>query len=423
MKIEKFNINGSKIAAYKVSGVRMISVSIAIKAGAWYENKDQAGYFHLLEHLVLNGTKKFKSFKEVTEYKEKYGISNNAATSGRWMEFWFDFPDIYLKESMELVEEVLFNSTINFENIKNELSIVEQEYFDSWSSPYKKFNVEIGKKLAGKECNLVNEVLGSPETFKKASQDKLRKIYKDFFKAERMCWGFSGNYKINELKEVLKKIIPENKEIKKVEEMEIKNFQPEMGKILFENKIEQPYIRIIWQIPAICKLPMSKRYGLNTFNYLLGDGSNSALFTKIRQDKGLVYRINSDLWDWPNVSHLEIYASTDKSKIDTVILESQKILDELINKPIDGERLKRALNYLDLKTLMSYSSPSKIAGNLAFSLLFDNDVYTPKKIIEMAHRAKIENIQAWLKKYVDSKKQLVAVMISNEGSQGNNNGK
>lgn len=422
MKINKFKINGSKIASYRVAGVRMISVSVVVKAGAWYENEKQSGYFHLLEHLILNGTDKFKNYQEISDYKERFGISNNAATSGEWMEFWFDFPDIYIKEGLEFAGQFLFHSIITFENIKNELSIVEQEYFDSWSSPYKKFSVEVGKRLAGEKSNVVNEVLGRPETFKNATQEELRKTYRKFFRPERMNWGISGNFKNEEIKEILKEIIPKENS-QQENKLVIKNFKPKMGRILFKNKVDQPYLRIIWEIPLFYSLKIPLRYGLNLFNYLLGSSSNSSLFTKIRQEKGLVYRINSGIWDWPNVSYLEIYASTDQSKIETVINESQKILEELINNPIEKERFNRAINFLDLNTLMSYNSPTKIAHNLSFSYFYDNDVFTPKKTIEMAHSANIEKTQKWLKKYLDPKKQLIAVMVSDQSSNNNNDRK
>lgn len=421
MKIDKFDINGSKVAIYKVGAVRMVSISITIKAGAYYENKNESGYFHLLEHLVLNGTKRFKSFKEISEYKEKYGISNNAGTSGEWMEFWFDFPDIYLEESLELIKEVMFNSTVSFDNIENELSIVEQEYYDSWSSPYKKFSSEISSRLAGKTCNLNNEVLGKPDTFREAPQKELIALYKKFFRPERMFWGISGNVKSDKVKNILKKIIPKSRH--KFSEIKVKKFEPKLGKLLFKNKVEQPYIRIIWQIPSYYGLKMPMRFGLGMFNYLLGNSSNSDLFTKIRQEMGLVYRINSTFWDWPEVSYLEIYASTDPSKVDKVISESQKILENLICKPIEKERFDRAMNYLDLKTLMSFSSPSKIANNLSFSLFYDRAVYTPKKINEMAHKIKFNKVQNWFKKNISINKQLVAIMVSNESGHGHNDSK
>jgi predicted Zn-dependent peptidase len=416
MKIDKFEISGSKIAAHKISGVRMVSVSVVIKAGSWYENEKQSGYFHLLEHLILSGTKKFKTYRDIVEYKEKYGISSNAATSRSWMEFWYDFPDIYLKESLELIKEVLFSSTVSFENIDNELSTIEQEYLDSWSDPYKKFFVETEKRLAGEKCSNLNEVLGRPETFKKATRDELTKLYKKFFRPERMFWGISGNINIKELKKILNELIPERKNNLKNIELTVENFHPKMGKLVFKNKVEQAYIRIIWQVPLIKSLSQTKRYSLDLFSYLLGGGSNSDLFIKIRRERGLVYRINSTFWDFPNVSYLEIYGSTDHNKIDNVLTESQRVLSNLVNNPIEKERFDRAMNFLDLKTIMSFSSPAKIASTLSFSFFNYGNVYTPKKMNEMAHKMNVQATQKWLKKYLNPKKQLTAVMVSNESS-------
>lgn len=412
MKINKYEINGSNVAACQIKQLRIVSVVLYIKAGAWFENrKTEGGYFHFLEHLMMTGTKKFKSRQEIAIYKEKFGISCGASTGNKNMSFWFDFPDVHLKEGFNLIEEIIFKSTINFDNVNNELSIIEQEYNDSWNSPYKKFSAKIGEHLGGEDCNLNNQILGTPQTLKLAKRKDLQKLYRRYFVPTNIFWGVSGNFVVKELELILNKIIPIIEAKMTETDVKVINYQPEYGKIEFKSKTEQPEVRLIWQLPSIKKLGLIKKFSLNKFNYIFGSGNNSALFMRIRQEMGLTYGIYSHFWNWPNVSFLEISFATSMAKIETVIKETDLILKKLIDEPIDESRIKRVGNYMDLKTIMSFSSPHEVADALAWDLYENNQVMTPEQINNLAHKANFEETQKWLKDNLDEEKMLTAVMI------------
>jgi predicted Zn-dependent peptidase len=412
MRIHNLSVRGSKIAGYQIKALRMISVTVMVKAGAWYENENQSGYFHLLEHLMMTGTDKFGSLKKLTDYKEEYGISFGATTSRDRMDFWFDFPDIYLKESLELIGELLFHSNINFENIKNEISIIEQEYNGCWNNPYKKFDATVEKRMAGKNCNLINEVLGEPQNIRRATRNDLKEIYKRYFQPQNMCWGIAGNFDWKETVKLFREVIPKPIYKKRIVDITVKNWSPSFGKVIFKNKINQPYVRIIWQMPSSDKFSMTKKFGINLFNQMLGYGSSSQIVTRIRQELGLAYSVGSGCWTWPNCSFLDIDVSTDTKKVDLVISEIERVVNEFLFKEIEQEKFKKALRYIDLSTLMSFSSLTKISGRLARFLFYDKKVYTPKQTIALAHKMNIVKIQKWFRENIKKEKQIVAIMTA-----------
>ena len=53
MKILK---NGLKVAAHSMEHMESVSIGIWIRAGSRYENNDNNGISHLLEHLLFKGT-------------------------------------------------------------------------------------------------------------------------------------------------------------------------------------------------------------------------------------------------------------------------------------------------------------------------------------------------------------------------------
>ena len=412
MRIRQIIINGSKIAGYQIKAVRMVSVTVKVRAGSWYESGNQKGYIHLLEHLMMTGTEKFSNLKEINDYKENYGISFGATTFRDRMSFWFDFPDIYLKEAIYLIGQVLFHSKINFDNIKNELSIIEQEYFGVLNNPYERFKTIVEKKMVGKNCNLASEVLGEPKSIRRATQEDLRKIYKQYFQPQNMCWGIAGNFDWKQTAKLLRQIVPQTANKNEKAEFVINDWKPSFGKIVYKsNKIDQPYIRINWQLPSFEKFSLIKKFGIYLFDQMLGHGSNSLIFTRIRQELGLTYSVGSDCWTWPNCSFLDIDVSTDTKKVDRAIYEIERVVDEFLTKEISQEKFKRTLRYMDLSTLISFSSPAKISTRLARSLFYDKKVYTPKQTIALAHKINIEKIQKWFRSNISLEKRLVAIMM------------
>ncbi len=53
--------NGLTVLYEKVPGVKVVSVQCWIKTGSVNENDKLSGISHFLEHMLFNGTKKFKS--------------------------------------------------------------------------------------------------------------------------------------------------------------------------------------------------------------------------------------------------------------------------------------------------------------------------------------------------------------------------
>jgi len=73
-KITTISINKSKIALYKLNGVRSVMLNVMIRAGSYYEKGENWGAFHFLEHLVFNGTEKLPTLQDIENFKYEHGI-------------------------------------------------------------------------------------------------------------------------------------------------------------------------------------------------------------------------------------------------------------------------------------------------------------------------------------------------------------
>jgi predicted Zn-dependent peptidase len=181
-------INKSKIFLHSTKDVRTVYMYIIIKAGSWYEKSDKKGSFHLLEHLMFDGSKKFPDQKSMEDYREQFGISNNASTGGERMNFWFKFPDINLDQGLVFFEDFIFNSLVSFDKEERELGVITQEFNDYWNNPDNRFNQKITENLVGKNHIFADNSLGCPDSIKKLEKKIFNRYLSSFFSATKYVY-------------------------------------------------------------------------------------------------------------------------------------------------------------------------------------------------------------------------------------------
>ena len=57
--------NGLTVLVKEMPGTRVATVQIWVKAGSVYENTDEAGITHFIEHMIFKGTKKRKAYHSI----------------------------------------------------------------------------------------------------------------------------------------------------------------------------------------------------------------------------------------------------------------------------------------------------------------------------------------------------------------------
>jgi predicted Zn-dependent peptidase len=85
------------------------------------------------------------------------------------------------------------------------------------------------------------------------------------------------------------------------------------------------------------------RYAAELFSTILGQGMSSKLFSEVREKRGLVYNVKSDLDLGKNYGYMIIYAGTDASKEDEVIkvcLEEFEKMGSISEKELEDAKVQ-----------------------------------------------------------------------------------
>lgn len=406
-------INKAQVALYQVKEVRSVIVNIMIKAGSWHEEGASWGAFHLLEHMMFQGCKNLENHEKIEIFKQENGINGNGGTSGKNTTYWFKFPDISTDQSLNFIENFIFNPLLPENEFNKEVSVIEQEYTGKWDNPSARFDRIIYQNLFGKDHVFQRDGLGQPEFIKTLNQSDLKKIHQDYYQPQNMIISVVGNFDKENIEKKLSSILNRhsNTSINNLkDESNWPVVQPQKQQINYQDKVNQSYLVIDWFLSKNKTFDIKTKFGLRMLSYILGGGPNSILFKKIRQELGLVYGISSQSWHYPKTHIFEIWASVDNKNLTTLIENIKNTLNDFLNNPIDKEVFERTRHYMDLQTLMSSDSINSISGSLIDDIFHYNQIYSPEEKIKIAKSIKPEDIRQLLKDHLDWKDAYINIM-------------
>jgi len=130
--------------------------------------------------------------------------------------------------------------------------------------------------------------------------------------------------------------------------------------------LEQSNIAIGFHFPFASS---EDKYAAEVFNSILGDGMSSRLFVEVREKRGLVYAIKTDVELGVNFGYFFIYMGTDKSKVDEAIKISIEEFKKMVN--LSEKELEDCKIQLMGNKRLSSEGSTEMAVNLLLEEIHD----------------------------------------------------
>ncbi len=107
-------------------GVKTASLGIWAAAGARYEEDDEHGISHLLEHMAFKGTRK-RTALQISEEIENAGGELNAMTGIEVTSYYARLLGKDVPLAFDILSDILTNSTFELNELAREQSVIVQE--------------------------------------------------------------------------------------------------------------------------------------------------------------------------------------------------------------------------------------------------------------------------------------------------------
>lgn len=317
--------NGIRIAVESIPTAKTISCFFDFNAGTIYENENESGIAHLIEHLMFSGTKTRNKAK-IRNDLDNIGTIFNASTSISKTRFYIKNIVEFFESAFSVYCDILQNSEFSIPNITKEKSIVKDEIIR-----YKDINHDViseaTKKAYFKGTGYDKSILGTSESLDNISRKQIINFYKSRYTPNNLIVSFAGNITINQAKNLLDKYLTEeflNRQPTEFIEYKDKIHVPSKEIVTVNKKAEQCQVLIKFPAPNCIN---NMYYATNILANILGADSSSRLFKIVREDYGLVYNISCFLEECPIGGIINIYFATSYENVEKAL---ELIKNELV---------------------------------------------------------------------------------------------
>ena len=185
--------NGLEVQLFRVPSTPMVATLLLVKTGYASEEVTTSGYTHLLEHLIFAGTKNRTDKEVIFQEVQDLGGYLNGYTRDDYAGYLVVGHRDHLERYLELLSDILFNSTILEKAVAEAKEVVLEEILRQDSIP----GTRVGRtfqSLLYTGSSYERTGLGNRLTVSGAARDEIVDYYQKTFLPNNMILLMAGGF-------------------------------------------------------------------------------------------------------------------------------------------------------------------------------------------------------------------------------------
>tara|TARA_Y100000590_G_scaffold450544_1_gene590395 strand:+ start:77 stop:1360 length:1284 start_codon:yes stop_codon:yes gene_type:complete len=380
--------NGFTYVTLKNNHISHCILLLLLGVGSVYENKEQSGISHFLEHIPFKGTKKWKNVNDLTYLLDTLGTDTNAFTDKETTGYHIKISKQYASQGLEILYDLVLRPTLEKKNIELERNVILEEYRKGLDEPEHIID-ELLHQTIFKGHPLSNSVIGTKKTIETITSSDIQKYHKKNYLLSNMKLVIVGNYP-NKIHTQIKKMFSQKYEPSPLKQTQFL-YSSKKPTILFKKKDNLERTCISVSFPTI-SYNHPDRYILEMIGTYLGSGMSSRLFTELREKKSLVYNVFSDQYSYYKGGYFEIGTCLNHKNIEDSINIIIKELQKLKKNKIKKKELDKCYHLIKGNIQISSEDITSIAEFYAYQLLYAKKIINYKKLFHHFRKITQEDI-------------------------------
>ena len=373
-------------------------MGVTILAGSRYEQLNEEGLAHFLEHCIFKGTTKRRSL-HILSRLDSVGGEINAYTTKEEICVYASFTKEHTARVSDLLADIVLNSNFPEKELKKEKEIVLDEINSYLDSPSDKIFDDFEFYLF-KNHPLGANILGTKESVSGFSRKDLMHYTERFFFAENIVISYVGDVSIEKLTKILEKDFSSLKRNGvQLKPSTFDNYSP------FKIRSKEANFQAHAMIGGVAPGYNSElRRGMTLLtNVLGGPALNSRLILSIREKYGYTYNIEASYAPYADIGYWSIYFGTDQKYLDKTLKQVYKEIRLMCDEALNEQQLIKAKTQLKGQLALSLDSNSGIMLGLGKSLLLFNQIDSIQDIYDGIDRLTVEELKEISQTYFSEK--------------------
>ena len=407
-KIDMTKYLDKKITIYPLSnGIRLVHrrtlsqiayTGVMVGAGTRDEYQAENGMAHFIEHTLFKGTEK-RSARQLIDRIENVGGELNAYTTKEETAFYAATLPNYVGRTMELLSDMLFHPAFPKAEVEKERQVIYDE-IESYNDSPSELIYDDFESLIFDGYSIARPVLGTRRTLRYFTADKARRFMRETYTPDRMVLFVLADLPFQKVQAYAERFFGESPyvlptvrsssqessegvsllctsfrtpydENARVRETPV-NYSPQTAD--FHRHTHQTHVMLGGRAYPIGH---NKQLALYLLNNILGGGSiSSRLNMSLREQRGLVYTVESQYTPLSDTGYWSVYFATDPENREECIRLVYEELRRFRETELTPSALHRALCQIRGQMAVSADNSENAALAMAKQVLHTGNAFT-----------------------------------------------
>ena len=358
--------NGLTILTDRMPGVRSATLGFFYRVGSRHEPADLNGISHFIEHTVFKGTAR-RTALDIAIEQDRLGGNLDAFTTHEETGFAIKVIDEQLPRAFDLVADMLTGPRFEEADLKSEQKVIIEEMKMIEDSP-EEYLGEIFSEAFFAGHPLGQSIAGTPKSVRSFNHEITRKYHEDVYNAANLVIAAAGNVEHAHVVELATDVWSSG-----FRGSDSANGPPKRGLqtqpsltspiLIRQNKnLEQAHLIIATPLVAAAD---ERRYAADLLANIIGGGTSSRLWQKVREERGLAYSVGASAIMYQDCGLFSIFAGTSPEQVEEVVDLSIAEMRAVVRNGVTEDELDLAKQQTTASILLSLEDSAARAATLA----------------------------------------------------------
>lgn len=368
--------SGVRVVTEAVPGVRSAALGFFVATGSVTEPAEQAGWSHLLEHLLFRGTARYGS-AEIDQIFDGMGAELNAGTGRESTSVYSRVLDQHLDRAFDVIADMVWKPSIAEQDVASEQEIVLEELAMYEDDPQDQVFDLLGEATFG-EHPLGRAVIGRRETVTAATAAGLRAFHDDRYAPADLVVAAAGSVEHDALVALVEgaQAGAPGSNAPGPPPPPAPDAPPRRR--FLEKPTEQVHVTL--GAPGIAR-DDERRFTLRVLDTILGGTSSSRLFQEVREKRALAYSVSTFHAHYAGAGQVGLYLGTRPENVGTAMQVVAEELERLLQEGITEAELIRAKEHAQGRVVLALESTSARMNRLGGAVLADLPILSVDELI------------------------------------------
>lgn len=391
--------NGIRLITVPIADSPAVTVLVMVETGSKYEDRENNGISHFLEHMLFKGTNKRPRACDISRELDSIGAHYNAFTGHEFTGYYAKADKKHLNTIVDILSDLYTDPIFDPNEMEKEKGVIIEEIRMYNDLPQKKVQdvfMEIlydgqpaGRNIAGTENNV-----------RSFNREQVKAYHKSYYVAPATTVAVAGNIDESEIEGLIQEYfdkVPDEPKQKKQPIIEVQ---------------ERPFIRTVKKDTDQMHMVIGVRtFGagdprlpaMNVLVTILGRGMSSRLFSKMRDELGICYYIKADQESFSDHGALTIVAGVDNNRIDEAVAGILGECRRLKKESVPDHELQKAKDFISGTTMLELETSDERAEYCAFQEILKGSIESPQEWIAKVNAVTSDDIKALANEFLVNK--------------------